>query len=230
MPFCAKFAFCSKDNRMVENRDIIKMLFETDIYDKIKSWVQINGATGSILFNLGEYDLYGNNKEFGPRTAIEWICRNWGNENTTNNYYAVKTKGNKIELYYMTLPDNASWGYSKSKYAKMGTDEREVERGRMEGYSYVIFTLMKIAGYKIKLYKRMNTDLQSEYGSGKTIRDVNSRIEWIRQNKERPDIAKKKIFYFKEGSYYYIYSISPKYYSAVMEILSDFKVDVRTAE
>ncbi len=211
---------------MTQNKNIIKMLFETDIYDKIKRWVQSNGTTGSVLLNLGEYDLYGDSKSFSARDAIDWICRNWGEDNKTNNHYAVKVKAGKIELYYMTLPNVSSWGYSKGIYSKMGVDERERERGRMEEYSYPVFTLMKLAGYKFKLYKRMNTDLNTE-SSRKTVADIMSAVEWIRKDKERPEIKNKKLFYFKEGSYYYLYSVSSKHYQAVLQILSDFGIKPR---
>lgn len=205
-----------------EKRDTIKLIIGTNMYVYMFDWKRRNGTTGSILLNLLEYDLYGNDRDKPKRDAIEWICKNWGEENVDNDTVAYRVKGNSVNLMYVTLPDNA---FRLTKYGKMGYKEKEAATKAMNRKSNILFMLLKMAGWPIMVQKRLNTDLSSVSSRdpvGKLM-DFYERFK----NDEEMNLPDKKVFYFKEGSSYYMYSVSPQHWGEVQTIIQNLGIKVK---
>jgi len=199
-----------------EKRETIRLVIGTDLYTDILDWYKRNGPTGSILLNLLEYEVYGNNKELSKRDALEWICKNFGEPNTTNETLAVTPKGNKVNIMYPSFPDN-NYG-RKTKYTGMNPTQKESTTAAIKRKSFIVFSLMKRAGWPITLFKRKNTDLYSVF-----MRDsVSSIMSGFEKYKDDEEIRLKgkRAFYFKDGSYYHLYSVSPQDFDEVMEIVN----------
>jgi len=96
----------------------------------------------------------------------------------------------------------------------------------MEQKSLAVFSLMKIAGYPIRIYKRLNTDLSVKYNRD-TVAKLLSTYE---ANKNEENIKGMTAFYFKEGSSYYLYTVSPKYFGEVSGIANDLGIKYKVIQ
>jgi len=189
-------------------------------------WRKQGGYISTILRNSLEYDIYGDTNHLGKRDALEWICKNFGKPNTSNCYQAIESNGNQIDISYMCCPDSTDSFMKKTKYYGLNCDARIAVRASMEQKSLAVFSLMKIAGYPIRIYKRLNTDLSVKYNRD-TVAKLLSTYE---ANKNEENIKGMTAFYFKEGSSYYLYTVSPKYFGEVSGIANDLGIKYKVIQ
>lgn len=185
-------------------------------------WHKRWGPSSDILLNLLKYEFHGDKNELSKRDALEWICKNFGESNTNNDTLAVTIKGNKVDVLYSSFPNNNG---RKTKYTGMGVNERESVKDSFKRKSFIIFSLLKQAGWPITLFKRKNTDLYNVYMRN-TVGDIMSGFEKYKNDTEMR-LKGKKAFYFKEESYYFLYSVSPQYFDEVMEIVNFLGMKVK---
>lgn len=174
-----------------------------------------------------DLDIHGEITEY---SISETLSRFFGTPNSTsvNEYFAVeRVVGNKITYLYLTIytsPNNRGWWN--------GRNEKQL-LSEMQSKSIVVFMFMNMfSKKKRRLYKKIKTDLQDIPNRNKTIDETIKHWERIVSNPKAyreywGDITQKTAFYLKDGSFYKLFIVSPKYYPQIEKVCADFGVKLR---
>ena len=204
---------------------IIETVFtKPDLIEKVINWIARNGQSSSILLNLSQFDIHGDNKKYTAGEVIDWLIPKWTNKEKFS--YGIRPISSspsnpKYELLY--LSPYGSFGF------RLSNDQKEALGKELNFKSHGFFYLLKVLGFKIDVVQSFpkEWDVYDHISTEKTIGDLLRRKGWIIAG-EKADLYKDKLFFWAtKGSYKGIFSMKPEYFSSLIAHLKKVNIVVR---